>query len=71
MDDRQVAQMLKTMHRMERRIAELERRLANQPVRTTVGGNAFSLPDGSADYQVLSWNNTSKLWFPDWPRLHA
>ena len=36
-------------------------------VRIGAGGG---LPDGTATYQVLSWDNTDKAWGPDWVRAH-
>lgn len=39
------------------------------PLPSTGTGGGTELPDGSAQYQVLSWDGSA--WIADWPRFHA
>lgn len=36
-----------------------------------VGASGGAIADGTADYQVPVWNNTSKVWVPGWVRGHS
>jgi len=54
---------------LEAQVRDILRRMA-AVVEEVRRATPWTPPPGTADYQVLVWNNTDKLWEPGWVRAH-
>ncbi len=51
------------------KIIKLATTVAEEEMLPPAGGNG--LPDGTQDYQIMSWDNTNSEWIVDWVRGHS